>query len=47
MSAGDLLVDGGYLNNLPVDVMRRAGVDTVLVVDVEAKDEAGELSHLL
>lgn len=26
---GDLLVDGGYLNNIPVDVMRSMGVQTV------------------
>lgn len=26
---GDLLVDGGYMNNIPVDVMRSMGVDTV------------------
>ena len=25
---GDLLVDGGYLNNIPVDVMRSLGVGT-------------------
>ena len=24
-----LLVDGGYMNNIPVDVMRSMGVDTV------------------
>jgi predicted acylesterase/phospholipase RssA/CRP-like cAMP-binding protein len=31
----DLLVDGGVLNNLPVDVMRRTGtVGTVIAVDV-------------
>ncbi len=31
---GDLLVDGGYLNNLPVDVMRRQfGSGTVLGID--------------
>ena len=36
---GDLLVDGGYLNNIPVDVMRtQMGVDTLIVVDVEDKD---------
>jgi predicted acylesterase/phospholipase RssA len=29
---GDMLVDGGYLNNLPVDVMHSLGVHTVLVV---------------
>ncbi len=38
---GELLVDGGYMNNIPVDVMRGLGVDTVIVVDVESKDEAG------
>ena len=26
---GELLVDGGYLNNIPVDVMRGLGVATV------------------
>jgi predicted acylesterase/phospholipase RssA len=31
---GDLLVDGGYLNNVPVDVMRqRVGCGTVLGID--------------
>jgi predicted acylesterase/phospholipase RssA len=29
---GDMLVDGGYLNNLPVDVMHSLGVHTVVVV---------------
>lgn len=29
---GDLLVDGGYMNNIPVDVMRSMGVDTVRTV---------------
>lgn len=29
---GEMLVDGGYLNNLPVDVMHSLGVHTVLVV---------------
>ncbi|KAK9814559.1 hypothetical protein WJX72_007850 [[Myrmecia] bisecta] len=37
---GDLLVDGGYLNNIPVDVMRSMGVETVIVVDVEDKDDS-------
>ena len=31
-SNGDMLVDGGYLNNQPVDVMHSLGVRTVLVV---------------
>ena len=29
-----LLMDGGYLNNLPADVMRRFGVGTVIAVEV-------------
>jgi lysophospholipid hydrolase len=29
---GDMLVDGGYLNNVPVDVMHSLGVHSVLVV---------------
>ncbi|KAF7683734.1 Lysophospholipase NTE1 [Astathelohania contejeani] len=31
---GRLLVDGGYMNNVPVDVMLRMGVSTVVAVDV-------------
>ena len=38
---GELLVDGGYLNSVPVDIMRKEmGVETVIVVDVEDKDFA-------
>eukprot|EP00898_Chlorokybus_atmophyticus_P004975 jgi/Chlat1/5479/Chrsp36S05433 len=37
---GDLLVDGGYVDNVPVDIMRRMGVRTVIVVDVEDKDNS-------
>jgi predicted acylesterase/phospholipase RssA len=33
---GDLLVDGGVLNNLPVDVMRRLGEGPVIASDVSA-----------
>jgi NTE family protein len=32
------LVDGGLLNNLPVDVVRQMGSDVVLAVDVSASD---------
>ena len=32
---GRLLVDGGIVGNLPVDVMRTMGVDIVIAVDVE------------
>jgi lysophospholipid hydrolase len=38
-ATGDVLVDGGYLNPIPVDVMReKMGVETVIVVDVEDED---------
>jgi NTE family protein len=32
---GRLLVDGGLIGNLPVDVMKQMGVDIVIAVDVE------------
>jgi len=47
---GQLLVDGGLLDNLPVDVVRQMGADVVIGVDV-ATDEAAvaffaeELQH--
>uniref|UniRef100_A0A7S0Z3A7 PNPLA domain-containing protein n=1 Tax=Hemiselmis tepida TaxID=464990 RepID=A0A7S0Z3A7_9CRYP len=37
---GELLVDGGYVNNLPSDEMQKMGVHTVIGVDVEDKDES-------
>ena len=30
----NLLVDGGYINNLPADVMRQRGADTVIACDI-------------
>jgi lysophospholipid hydrolase len=33
---GDLLVDGGVLNNLPTDVMRQLGPGPIIAVDVSA-----------
>jgi len=36
---GRLLVDGGVLNNLPADVVRRMGADIVIAVDVGIKLE--------
>ena len=33
-SDGQLLVDGGVLNNLPADVVREMGADVVIAVDV-------------
>ena len=47
---GDLLLDGGYANNLPVDVMASSAshVHTLIAVDVEDKDLSGfdGLAHL-
>lgn len=38
-TTGHLLLDGGYCNNLPIDVMRRCfGPSRILGIDVEAKD---------
>lgn len=31
---GSLLVDGGYTNNIPADVMRSMGINTIIAVDV-------------
>ena len=36
---GSLLVDGGYVNNLPADVMRSLGANTVIAVDVGAEED--------
>lgn len=37
---GHLLLDGGYVNNLPADVMRARGACHVLAIDVGAQDDA-------
>ncbi|KAK6196270.1 hypothetical protein SNE40_001523 [Patella caerulea] len=36
---GHLLLDGGYVNNLPADVMRTMGAQTIFAVDVGSHDE--------
>ncbi len=35
---GHTLVDGGMLNNLPVDVVRAMGADVVIAIDLEQED---------
>ena len=37
---GDVLIDGGYVNNLPIDVIFAMGADTIVAVDVENKDNS-------
>ncbi|KAL1505383.1 hypothetical protein ABEB36_004962 [Hypothenemus hampei] len=36
---GHLLLDGGYTNNLPADVMRSMGADHILAIDVGSVDD--------
>jgi NTE family protein len=43
---GRRLVDGGVLNNLPVEVVRKMGADIVIGVDVAATREAGSVRWL-
>ena len=45
---GRLLVDGGLIGNLPIDVMRTMGVDIIIAVDVEFPlYKSDELSSVL
>ncbi len=37
---GHLLLDGGYVNNLPADLMRARGARHIMAIDVGAQDEA-------
>lgn len=36
---GHLLLDGGYVNNLPADIMKVMGAQTIFAVDVSSQDE--------
>ena len=43
---GHLLVDGGYVNNLPADIMsQRMGAQTIITVDVGGQVQL--LHHLI
>ena len=46
VSGNDLLVDGGVFNNMPVDVMARTGVRTILAVDLRPDDRAAPRTEL-
>ncbi|XP_061585665.1 patatin-like phospholipase domain-containing protein 7 isoform X2 [Cololabis saira] len=37
---GHLLMDGGYINNLPADVARSMGAKVVIAIDVGSRDES-------
>jgi lysophospholipid hydrolase len=42
---GNMLLDGGYLNNLPGDVIRSLGADTVIAVDVGSEDDTSPATY--
>ncbi|KAI8802399.1 hypothetical protein BJ742DRAFT_832941 [Cladochytrium replicatum] len=43
---GDMLLDGGYINNLPADIMRgQFGADTVITVDVGNVDDTSPIDY--
>jgi NTE family protein len=42
VDGNDLLVDGGLFNNMPVDVMARTGVRTILAVDLRPQEQPVE-----
>ena len=45
---GHLLLDGGYVNNLPADIMHKRGAKHILAVDVGATDEVrGERESII
>ncbi len=39
VSGNDLLVDGGVMNNMPVDVMARTGVSNIMAVDLRPEEK--------
>ena len=45
MQDGHLLLDGGYTNNLPADIMKQRGAKHILAVDVGSLDEVLLLNH--
>ncbi|CAG8566586.1 1142_t:CDS:2 [Paraglomus brasilianum] len=42
---GDLLLDGGYMDNLPVSVMKSMGAKTIFAVDVAAHDDTSPVYY--
>lgn len=44
---GKLLVDGGLVNNIPVDLVRKMGADIVIAVALDVPEEAGAYTSLL
>ncbi|KAI9346047.1 hypothetical protein DFJ73DRAFT_626410 [Zopfochytrium polystomum] len=42
---GKMLLDGGYLNNLPADVIRSLGAEKVIAVDVSVADHTDPVTY--
>ncbi|KAJ3022451.1 phosphatidylcholine and lysophosphatidylcholine phospholipase [Thoreauomyces humboldtii] len=42
---GSMLLDGGYLNNLPADIMRAQGAQTIIAVDVGSVDDTSPVMY--
>ena len=42
---GNMLLDGGYLNNLPADVMQSLGAQTIIAVDVGLADDTSPVNY--
>jgi lysophospholipid hydrolase len=42
---GNMLLDGGYLNNLPTDVMKSLGARTIIAVDVGSNEKTLDVNY--
>lgn len=42
---GDMLCDGGYVDNLPVSTIRGMGANIILAVDVGSVDDRIEMTY--
>lgn len=42
---GNMLVDGGYMDNLPVSVAKSMGADIIIAVDVQSEDDTSPVHY--
>lgn len=42
---GNMLLDGGYVNNLPADVMKSLGANTIVAIDVGNTDDTSPVTY--
>jgi lysophospholipid hydrolase len=43
--SGNMLLDGGYINNLPADIMKSLGASTIIAVDVGRVDDTSPANY--